>query len=383
MTNLNYGVSVTPGTISELPWYISNWRINTADLVISDQSNHASELAYIKSLKLIPRIDIEMVIWAGGQIRNAISDYSGYLAGLSAAGWKQVCSEGGRPGDATYMKSKGLGYVNYNCDQCGLWSAGAHTDPGTVLNLWEAYYPSEVQYITQGAASGKPNGVLAGAWANSGGDNQILTNSLQGGSPSYKSIIDSLVAAGHSVTDFEVWGGENSNRSTNESLGFDTVVANLQKTYPPNGTTPVPPPPPATIKIVGSPALCTRDGKTIDYFVLGSDKATWHRHNKVWDSIGGVCTSPPAVVAGFKPGRIDVFVRGSDGALYQKVWDGTKWIQWKGLGGVILAGTTPSPTICNGALTAAVVGTNNALYTKTSTDGLTWSSWVQEASSTL
>ena len=116
MTSLNYGISVTPSTINVLPTYIKNWHISTADLVIDDQSTHASELAYIKSLNLIPRIDIEMVIWAGGQIQDPLSDYSGYLTSLKSAGWTNVCSEGGRPGDATYIKSKGLGYVNYNCE---------------------------------------------------------------------------------------------------------------------------------------------------------------------------------------------------------------------------------------------------------------------------
>jgi len=186
---LNYGISVTPSTTNVLPTYIKNWHINTADLVVSDQGTHATELAYIKSLNLHPRIDIEMVIWAGGQITDPLSDYESYLTSLKSAGWPNVASEGGRPGDASYLKSLGLGYVNYNCDQCGLWSAGAHTDPGTVLNLWESYYPSEVQYILQGASSGKPNGVLAGAWSDNGGDNAILTNSLNGGTPSYSSII--------------------------------------------------------------------------------------------------------------------------------------------------------------------------------------------------
>jgi hypothetical protein len=242
MVNLNYSVSVTPNTIRELPWYIQQWKINTADLVISTPGTYATELAYIKSLNLRPRIDIEVVIWNGGKILDPIRNFVGFLSGLKSAGWTDVCSEGGRAGDASYLRSLGLNYTNYNCDQCGLWRANLHTESGTTLNLWEAYYPSEVQYIMTGAMSGKPNGVLAGAWANVNEDNRILTNSINGTTPSYRSIIDSLIAAGRQVTDFEVWGGTNSSRSYNESLGFTQVVLNLQKTYPPNGSVPVPPP---------------------------------------------------------------------------------------------------------------------------------------------
>lgn len=249
MTNINYAVSVTSGSISDLPGYIKDWKINAVDLISTGgaSNTYASELAYIKSLKLTPRLDIEMDIWAGGQIQSAISNFSGYLQNVKAVGWPAVSSEGGRAGDANYIKSLGLGYVNYNCDQCGLWNAGLHTEAGTVMNLWEAYYPSEVSYIQQGASSGKPNGVLAGAWANSGGDNQILSNSLGGGTPSYKSIFDWFVANGHPIDTFEVWGGTNSSRGENTALGFDGIVANLQKYYPPNGVGPSPGPAPSTV----------------------------------------------------------------------------------------------------------------------------------------
>jgi hypothetical protein len=361
MTNLNYGVSVTPGTISELPWYIANWHINFADLVVADQGNHASELNYIKSLKLEAHLDIEMVIWAGGQIQDAIQDYAGYLQGLKAAGWQYVCSEGGRSGDPSFMKSKGLDYINYNCDQCGLWK-DIYTDPGTALNLWEAYYPNEVQYITQGAGSGKPNGVLAGAWANNGGDNGILTNSINGGQPSYKSIIDSLIAQGKKVTYFEVWGGENSSHGENSALGFDGVVANLQKYYPPNGTTPGPgpappgPTPPAHIIVSSSPAVA---GGYI--FVKGSDSALWWRTlTGQWAKIGGVLTSAPcAIERTADTSAVDVYARGNDGGLWHLPIMAGKLGVWSELTGKILVGTDPVAST-NGDL--YVVGTDHAVW---------------------
>jgi hypothetical protein len=347
MTSIDYGVSLTPSTYTQAPWFKTNWHVNTIDLVISDTGAHKTECDYIKSLNLKPRIDIEMAIWAGGQITSPIS--TSYLASLKAAGWPIVCSEGGRSGDPTVIKNQGLGYVNYNCDQCGLWK-DIYTDPGTIQNLWEAYYPSEVNYILQGAGSGKPNGILAGAWANSGGDNQILSNSQSGTTPSYKSIMDSLVSAGHVVNYFEVWGGTNSSQSEYESLGFDSVVSNLQKSYPPNGVGPTPTPPPTSITFASSPVVAA-DGCI---FVIGSDKACWRSVAGKWQSLGGVCTSAPAVSG------TNVFVRGSNGALYYRPVSGGKWAS---LGGVILAGTSPAVS----GNDIYVMGTNNALYHRTLT----------------
>jgi hypothetical protein len=373
---LNYGISVTPSTTNVLPTYIKNWHINTADLVVSDQGTHATELAYIKSLNLHPRIDIEMVIWAGGQITDPLSDYESYLTSLKSAGWPNVASEGGRPGDASYLKSLGLGYVNYNCDQCGLWSAGAHTDPGTVLNLWESYYPSEVQYILQGASSGKPNGVLAGAWSDNGGDNAILTNSLNGGTPSYSSIIASLLSAGHTVTDFEVWCGTNGPGNVS-SLGFDQVVATLQKSYAPNGNTPVPPTPnPPTPIAADGPApaqAITLDG-TKHFFARGAQDQIYHRTPATnWVSIGGTATSAPSAVAVGMD--VYVFARGSDNK--------TTWYRtltnpiWAPIGGIATSAPDATPNAAEPRISVVVRGANESLYcTDFNTTSNTWSPWV-------
>ena len=333
MTNLNYAASVTSGSIGDLPKYKTDWKINTVDLVSTGgaSNTYTKELAYIKSLNLIPRLDIEMDIWAGGQIQTPIGNFSGYLQALKAAGWPTVCSEGGRSGDPTFIRGMGLGYVNYNCDQCGLWK-DIYTDNGTVLNLWEAYYPAEVQYITQGASSGKPNGILAGAWSNSGGDNQILGNSLAGTQPSYQSIIASLLAAGRKVTDFEVWGGENSSRAENSALGFDIIVANLQKTYPPNGSTPTPTPTPPTITTI-SEMFVVSSGANTDRFVVGSDNAVWWIRNDAKPvSLGGTAyagTMPTAAYIG-TDNVLNVYIPGTDHRIYNKTLTGTTWsAKWK------------------------------------------------------
>ena len=58
-----------------------------------------------------------------------------------------------------------------------------------------------------------------------------------------------------------------------------------------------------------------------------------------WESLGGVLTSGPAV-SSWDDGRLDVFVRGTDKALWHKWFDG-RWSGWESLGGVL----TSSPEI--------------------------------------
>ena len=54
--------------------------------------------------------------------------------------------------------------------------------------------------------------------------------------------------------------------------------------------------------------------------------------------MGGVCTSPPRVTA-WAANRLDVFVTGTDSALYHKWWDGSAWgpslTGYERMGGVI------------------------------------------------
>ena len=94
----------------------------------------------------------------------------------------------------------------------------------------------------------------------------------------------------------------------------------------------------------------------------------------LWDSLGGIASSGPDPASG-TPNRLDVFVRGSDHALYQKTWDGTAWNIWQSLGGNL---TSAPSAVATGAsrLDVFVRGADNALYQKT-WDGTAWSNWVR------
>ena len=60
-----------------------------------------------------------------------------------------------------------------------------------------------------------------------------------------------------------------------------------------------------------------------------------------WIYLGGSLTSSPAATS---PGSssIDVFARGTDGAVWYKDWNGAAWSSWHSLGGQIPAGTGPA-----------------------------------------
>jgi hypothetical protein len=211
-------------------------------MVVPDSQTYQAQLTTIKSNNMLPIIDIEMPIWDGGQLQSTpISHFAGYFQSLKTAGWQYVASEGGRPGDLAYLQNYFKGYVNFNCDQCGLWQNPGnpvYTNSFTVANSWESYYPSEWSSIQTGAkqaaALGIQNGILAGTWANSGGDNQIYANSVSGsGSPSYLSMLNWSYANGIGFTSFHVWCGDNPDGlSQYKSLGFDKIVAAMQVYYP-------------------------------------------------------------------------------------------------------------------------------------------------------
>ena len=51
-------------------------------------------------------------------------------------------------------------------------------------------------------------------------------------------------------------------------------------------------------------------------------------------NLGGILTNRPTIVS-WGPNRLDIFARGTDGAVYHKWWNGNKWGGWESLGGAI------------------------------------------------
>jgi hypothetical protein len=148
----------------------------------------------------------------------------------------------------------------------------------------------------------------------------------------------------------------------------------------------------ATPSLVGSPiaagtgpAVCILNGTTDMYvFVKGYDGALWY---KIWDtstsswtgswvSLGGKLSASPCAVSR-EAGVISAYVAGTDGAVYQKAYYGGAWHDWYKVGGKVLSGTGPAATGWTDHEDVFVTGTNGALYQSTWTQASpTFSSWV-------
>ena len=126
--------------------------------------------------------------------------------------------------------------------------------------------------------------------------------------------------------------------------------------------------------LTSGPGNCSWASGRLDVFVRGTDNALWHKWYSGgwsgWESLGGVITSDPSAVS-WSSGRIDVFARGTDNALWHK-WYSGGWSGWESLGGVLTSG----PAVCSwasGRLDVFVRGTDNALWHKWYSGG--WSGW--------
>lgn len=107
-------------------------------------------------------------------------------------------------------------------------------------------------------------------------------------------------------------------------------------------------------KIVGAPAVVFPTPGTIDVYVRGEDNRLWQKwwdgkkwnpSDKAWaphEDGGFRLGSAPSVFAQGANFR-EVVVRGQDGHVYHKFWDGTKWSQWFGLGGTIKGAPSVTP----------------------------------------
>ena len=129
--------------------------------------------------------------------------------------------------------------------------------------------------------------------------------------------------------------------------------------------------------LTSSPAVASWGANRTDVFVRGSDNALWHRSWNgtswsAWESLGGVLSDDPAAVSG-AANRIDVVVRGTTNVLWRRSFNGTSWSAWENIGGV----ATSAPAVASwGAsrLDVVVRGTDNALWHR-AWNGTGWGAW--------
>ena len=126
-----------------------------------------------------------------------------------------------------------------------------------------------------------------------------------------------------------------------------------------------------------TPAAVSWGPGRMDVFVRGNDGALWHMWwNSAawggWESLGGSLASAPSVAA-WSANRLDVFARGTDNTLQHLLWDGSRWTAWESLGGIL----TSAPAVTSwfaGRLDVFVRGTDDALWHRwwSSTSWLGW-----------
>ncbi len=142
-------------------------------------------------------------------------------------------------------------------------------------------------------------------------------------------------------------------------------------------------------KTYASPATSARRGTSIvDVFYRGTDNAIYHRYRNGttwsagWASIGappGGATSAPAAISN-SPGRIDVFVRGADSAIWRRTWT-TSWSPWTTVGGIASSAPAVASRGTN-RLDLFVRGTDGQVYRRVN-DGAGWSGWSSLGGATM
>jgi hypothetical protein len=122
-------------------------------------------------------------------------------------------------------------------------------------------------------------------------------------------------------------------------------------------------------QVVGAPAPVATSDAIIN-FGRGPDNQLWYNRVTTGFSqpshpLGGALTSKPGA-ASLGGNAYAVFVRGTDGAVWERAYNGTTWAGWQRIGGQVLAGTGPAAAYLTGSkkLYVAVVGTNHQVYLK-------------------
>jgi hypothetical protein len=127
-------------------------------------------------------------------------------------------------------------------------------------------------------------------------------------------------------------------------------------------------------------ATARRGTEYFDVAVRGTDNQIYHRWFSPstgwagWDSLGGAATSAPTINSQ-ADGILNVFIRGTDGAVWQKSWTGTEYTGWFTLGGQII-GAPVAITTVPGTVDLFVRGVDRAIYQK-HWNGGAWTEWVQ------
>jgi hypothetical protein len=121
----------------------------------------------------------------------------------------------------------------------------------------------------------------------------------------------------------------------------------------------------------GGPSAVSADGASVQLVVRGPGMAVYRASAPLdpstgvpgtwsdWASLGGVLSTAPSV-ASVGPDRYAVVGRGSDGATWERVYDGTSWSEWASVGGAAFSAPAIEADNVNGSwrYIVSVVGTD-------------------------
>jgi hypothetical protein len=237
-TPISYQVCLPPSAINDGQiQYFAYMGYDTCLLLANDPNdNYATEKAIIESYGMTAMLDMENIV----STAYPINGYHDWFAMMMAAGWQYGAAETGRIGDPAFVKAYlHGGYINYNQVGGGLWK-DIYVEDGVYLNAWECYNDSEVQYIQTGAKAAHVKGIKNGLTMDCGGVTPMLTLSLQGIAPTYKTVFDWSYQNSIGFTSFLAWFPHTygSDVVTGQYVWwrYDAVVEEMMATYSPSGT---------------------------------------------------------------------------------------------------------------------------------------------------
>ncbi len=135
---------------------------------------------------------------------------------------------------------------------------------------------------------------------------------------------------------------------------------------------------PAASQTFSNPAAVSWGTGRIDAFVRGTDNAIYTRVFADggwggWYPLGGYLTSGPTV-SSWGVNRLDLFARGGDNQLWSRSWKGSGWEPWRALGGGLASAPAATSWGVN-RVDVFVRGTDNQLWHLAGDGGTNWLPW--------
>jgi hypothetical protein len=120
------------------------------------------------------------------------------------------------------------------------------------------------------------------------------------------------------------------------------------------------------------PSVVMSDATHLKLVLRGTDNAVWFNSATLkadgspgpwqgWQSLGGYATTAPTI-ASLAADRLAVVTRGTDGAVWQRVWTGAAWSTWATLNGYAYSSPVLMADTANSRYVVSVVGTDNKVW---------------------